>query len=292
MEENWAEESVRRYPIPWGWFALIGLTIAAAVVWSLTRIKKSDVQAGQIRIATVSTLIQDEKEEQEARQIIDRIDQTLKDFFKASSVEALVPLVRQADRVAPLMRLHYKDQPLIVSHLKSVTKLEPLTLDDYANFWTASVELADRSTRDVIIEITDDGQAFIDWETLVCYQPMNWDDFIAQRPADAPMDFRVFVEPDNYFNYEFGEFNRWTCFRLTAHGSEENLYGYVKVGGSAVEKTLAQDIQRQIDHNGGKKAVMILRIRRSPGQKSPNGVIIEKLVSPHWLLILPPKSEP
>ena len=35
----------------------------------------------------------------------------------------------------------------------------------------------------------------IDWETLVCYQPMKWDDYVAQRPAVTPLDFRVYVEP-------------------------------------------------------------------------------------------------
>jgi hypothetical protein len=25
----------------------------------------------------------------------------------------------------------------------------------------------------------------IDWETLVCYQPMKWDDFAVKRPPDS-----------------------------------------------------------------------------------------------------------
>jgi len=285
LEENWAGESIHRNPTPWGWFALVGLTIAAAIVWSLARVGKAEVHAGQIRSATASTVIQDEQEELEARQLIDRINQSLKDFFKASSVDALVPLIRQSDRVAPFMRRYYGDHPLIAMRLKSVTSLEPLTLDDYANFWTASVVMADRSTRIVIIEITDSGKPLIDWETLVCYQPMNWDDFIAQRPTGSSLDLRVYVEPDNYYNYEFGNFKRWTCFRLTAFGSEENLYGYTLAGSA-----LTQDIQLQIDHNGGTKAAMILRLRRAPGQQSPNGVTIEKLVSPRWLQILPPNA--
>ncbi len=34
-EDSWGAGSTRRHPIPWGWFALIGLAIASALVWSL-----------------------------------------------------------------------------------------------------------------------------------------------------------------------------------------------------------------------------------------------------------------
>jgi len=287
LEEYWGENSTVRNPIPWGWFALIGLTIAGAVLWALTRVQDAGVQAVQIRSATASTLIEDAKEELAARQLIDRIHQTLADFFKASSVEALVPLVRQADRIAPLMHRYYAARPLVVNRLKSVSLLEPFTLDDYANFWLASVVLADHSTTEVIVETMESGEARIDWETAVSYQPMKWDDFIAQRPTGSSMDFRLIAEPDNYYNHEFRDFKRWKCFRLTATGSEQSLYGYAPAGSTA-----AQDLQRQIDHNGGNKAALILRLRYSPGQQSPNAVVIEKLLSPRWIYVVPPAAGP
>lgn len=285
LEEYWGEESSRRRPIPWGWFALIALAIAGALLWSLTRVRKADVQALQIRSATASAIIEDAKEELAARQLIDRIHRNLKDFCSASAVEALVPLIRQPERVAPLMRRYYADRPLVAKRLVAITQLEPLTLGDYANFWSASVVLADHSTLQIIVETTESGEALIDWETVVCYQPMNWDDFVAQRPAGAAMDFRVTARPDNYYNHEFGNSERWTCFRLTAPGSGECLYGYAPAG-SAVER----DIQREIDQNDSREATLILRLRRSPGQQSPNGITIEKLLSPRWIHVVPPAA--
>jgi len=287
LEEYWGDDSTGRNPIPWGWFALIGLTIAGAALWALTSVQDADVQAIQIRSATASALIKDAKEELAARQLIDRIHHTLTDFFNATSVEALVPVVRQAERVAPLMHRYYAARPLSLKPLQAVSLLEPLTLDNYANFWLASVVLADHSTRDVIVETTDSGAARIDWETAVCYQPMNWDDFIAHRPAGSAMEFRLNVEPDNYYNHEFGDSKRWKCFRLTATGSEQSLYGYAPAGSTA-----AQDIQRQIEHNGGHKTALILRLRFAPAQHSPNGVVLEKLLSPRWIYVTPPAAGP
>ena len=289
LEENWGEESKVRSPIPWGWFALIGMAIAGAVLWSLSRVQKSDVLAEQIRSATASALIQDEKEELAARQLIERINRNLKGYFNASTVETMVPLVRHAGRVAPLMRQYYADtsHPLVAKHLKSVTSLEPLTLGDYANFWLVYVVLGDDSALQVIVETTDSGEALIDWETVVCYQPMKWGDFIAQRPARAALDFRVNAETDYYYNYEFSDFKRWTCFRLTAKDSDVHLFGYAPAGSA-----LAQEIQHQIDLNSGHQTALILRLRCAPGQLAPNSAVIEKLLSPRWIYVVPPATGP
>ena len=99
------------------------------------------------------------------------------------------------------------------------------------------------------------------------------------------MDFRVNVKPDNYYNYEFGDFKQWKCYRLTALDGSKSLYGYAPAG-----SVLAQDIQRQIDHNRGRKTALILRLRRSDGQQSPNGVVIEKLLNPRWLYVVSPAA--
>jgi hypothetical protein len=285
LEENWGEISNLRNPIPWGWFVLIGLAISGAVLWSLSRVEKADVQADQIRTTTESVLIQDQQDEQEARELIARIHQTLLDFFNASSVESLALQIRHPERVTPLMRRYYADQAICAIPVQTVTSLSPLTLDDYANFWMASVELTDGSQLDIIIEILESGAARVDWETFVRYQPMKWDDYVAQRPAATPMDFRVFVVPDNYYNYEFGDAKRWTCFRLTTLDSDATLYGYAPAGSA-----IAQALLRQIKLNGGRQTAMILRLSVPKGLPSPRGVVIEKLLSNRWLYVEPPDA--
>ncbi|RYD24543.1 MAG: hypothetical protein EOP87_25910, partial [Verrucomicrobiaceae bacterium] len=74
-------------------------------------------------------LVNDEKEEKEATALIERLDAVTRDFFRASSVEALIPLVRQPERVRPLMEHYYAHHPLVPVDTVRTTILQPLTLD-------------------------------------------------------------------------------------------------------------------------------------------------------------------
>ena len=285
LEECWGEHSSRHRPIPWGWFAVIALALAGAIVWSLSQLQEADVQAMQIRSATATSITQDAHEERAARQLIDRIERNLKAFCSATTIESLTPLIRQPERVVPLMRRYYADRPLTANRLAAITQLEPLTLGDYANFWSATVLSADHGIRKFLLESTDSGDALIDWETVVCYQPMNWDDFITQRPVDKALDFRVTAAPDDYYNHEFSDSGRWSCYRLTASGSDLCLFGYAPAG-SDVDSRIKHEIEQDDSH----KAKLILRLSRTPGQRSPTGVIIDQLLSPRWLYVLPPAA--
>lgn len=282
-EQTWGESSEQRLPIPWGWFVLIGMAIVAAVVWSLANLRESEEQAHSIRTETESVLARDEIEEAEARELIERIDNTLRIFFDASSVDLLARLVRHPERVKPLMQEHYAMHPLVQSPMRSLRVLQPLTLDNRGDFWMVAVMLADGRLVNLVIEIGADGESRIDWETLVCHQPMPWDDFARQRPAGQSMDFRVYAERDNFHSHEFADSEKWLCFRLTALESDETLFGYAATGSEA-----ARLLTETTAHNPHGRNSLILRLAIPHGLQSRRGVVIEKVVCPRWLHINPP----
>lgn len=285
VEENWGEATVQRNPVPWGWFVLIGLIIAGAVVWSLTRVNQADEQISQIRETTESVLGDEEKEEIEAMQLVDRIERHLNAYFSATTVQGLGKLVRHRDRVLPLMEKFYPGGEISNPKLKTIKVMQPLTLDNHGNFWMAAVALDDASTRNLIIEIDEDGQPLIDWETLVCHQPMNWDEFVAQRPTAHSMDFRVYVERDSFYSHEFANSDQWTSFRLTALNSEETIFGYAHAGSD-----VANILEHLIGQNQGQRTTLILRLSIPEGLSSRRGVVIEKVVNSRWLHVDPPDS--
>lgn len=286
-ELSWGQGSAHSHPMPWGWFVLIGLLIIGAVIWSLSNLREADEQADQIRVDTESVLAKELREEKEARELINRIEQSLQFFFNATTVESLARSVRQPERVLPLMRKHHELNPVWRSPLRTIRVLQPLTLENRANFWVASVVLTNGQRHNLVIEIDEEGNPLVDWETLVCDQPMPWDEFAIKRPAGKSLDFRVYVERDIFFSHEFADSERWLCFRLTALGSEETLFGYVKV--DSVE---GQEILQLIDANDGRKTSMILRLGIPEGLQSRRGVMIEKVISPRWIYLDPPVSTP
>ncbi len=283
MEESWGSVTAQHRNIPWGWFVLIGLLLGGSVIWSLTRVSESDDKAHEIRIAAENVLIDDEKENQEATQLIDTIHLTTKQLFDSTTIDSLLKFVRQPDRVRPLMEIYYASRPIAASRLHEFQMLQPLTLGNHGNYWMAAVELDNKEKRNVLLEILPSGEARIDWETLVCYQPMKWDDFATKKPRGKPMDFRVYVEQDNFFSHEFADSNIWNCFRLTALDSEETLFGYIKS-----ESALSREIIEQLQHNGSRRASMVLRLVIPEAMQSHSGVLVEKLMSPRWLYIDPP----
>ncbi len=288
LEQAWGEASAKKNPIPWGWFALIGIAITGAVIWSATRVKKADEVVEQIRRETQTTLVDEAQEDLEAARLIERIEGTVKAFFAATTVESLARVVRHRERVEPLMRSHYAaDRPVHTASLRSVRLLQPVTLDKHGNFWMASVILSNQQNRSLIVEIGTDGTPLVDWETSVCHQPMAWDDFVKQRPAGTSLDFRVYIERDHYNSHEFSDTEQWTSFRLTALDSEETLFGYAKAG-SEEERNLLGTIEA----NAGRKASVILRLVIPEGLQARRSAVIEKLVNPRWLYIDPPVESP
>jgi hypothetical protein len=287
LEQAWGESSEHRHPIPWGWFALIGLAIAAAVIWSATRVRKADVTADLIRQETQSVIVDEQQEDIEATKQIEAIESTIRNFFKAGSVETLARLVRQPERVVPLMRDFYQNRNVGGQSLKSIRMLQPLTLDKRGDFWIASVSLADGAKSNLIIQTPEDGEPKIDWETFVCHQPKPWDEFVSSGPAGTSFDFRVYAERDNFNVHEFSDPEKWTCFRLTALDSEETLFGYATTGGNE-ERTLSHLIQSA----GGPRASVILRLMIPEGLRARRSAVIEKVVNNRWLHIDPPSADP
>lgn len=286
LEEKWGEATVRRHPVPWGWFVLIGMVIVGAVLWSLTRVEKADTKAVSIRTETRSVLVDEQQEEREAAELIDRIDKTLRDFFSATSVEGLARMVRHPKRVVPLMRRYYTGKPAYAGPLRSMKNLQPVTLGGRGDFWLASVVLGGGKVQDLVLEIGASGEPLIDWETFVCDQPMKWDDFARERPSGVSLDFRVFAAQDNFHNHEFADSDQWMCFRLTAMESEEVIYGYARVGSLEAQAIIDAIRRQQTETN------VILRLSIPEGLLSRNGVVIEKVVNPLWLYIDPPDSGP
>jgi hypothetical protein len=285
LEGGWGTAPAEEKHLPWGWFALIGVILVGGVGWSLSRVKQADTQALEIRETTRSVLSTEAEEQREAADLIDRLEAAKAAFFAASSIEELASAVRHPERVRPLLEHYYAQHPLTPQQIVRTRNLTPQTIGKRGNFWTSSVELDDRSTRALVLEVLDSGEAKVDWETFVCYQPMDWTAFAQERPAGKSYDFRVNVEADNLFSHEFADPQQWSCFRLTASDSIETLFGYVRHG-NPIERELAEMLQR----NKGRKVSMILRITIPEGLQSHRGVVIEKLLSPRWLYLDPPDS--
>lgn len=286
-EERWGSATENRHPIPWGWFVLIALIIVGAVAWSVFRVNESDSEVAKVRRESENLLVDEEAEEKEATRLVSKIESTIGKFFEVRTPKDLLPFCRHQERVGPMIQEYYRTKPVFTGSVRGIRSLQPLTIANRGNFWAASVLLNPSGMKNLLLEVQGSGEVLVDWETLVCYQPMPWDDFVSKRPAGRSLDFRVYAEPDSFHSHEFSNSDQWDCYRLTALEGEEALFGYVQAGSDNAKR-----IRSVIQLNGGRRTALIVRLIVPEGLKSRRGVVIEGLVSERWIHVDPPDSGP
>lgn len=282
LEETWSEQNRESNPAPWGWFALIGLLICGGVVWSMVHLQRHQYTPEAARTQAIQTFDQHEQERGTALTTVERITATVRSYCEADSIEKLSAVARQPLRVRPLMEDWYAWHPLTCSQFLTLDLFQPMTLDRQGSFWIVNCTMKDKVVRHLLLEELPDQTVQVDWETEVCYQPMDWDRYVKERPAGS-MDFRVWIVADSLHSHEFTDANQWTCYRLTTLHGDLSLYGYVRRESDAA-KSLLQITQQ----NGTSQTPVLLRISTPTDLKSPLGVVIEKLLSPRWSYVQPP----
>ncbi|BCU78717.1 hypothetical protein [Luteolibacter sp. LG18] len=282
LEETWSDETRARHPLPWGWFVLVGLLCAGAVGWSIYNTKSNEEKATLVRDESLAILEKDQEENAAAEVRVNRIISAVKAYLAADNVDKLVPLIRQPERVRPLMESWYSRHPLVPGRFVQLETFQPLTLAARASFWRIACKVDTGTTRQFLVEEMPDGKVAIDWETDVAYQPMDWDTYAKERPQGS-FEFRARVEPGFLYSHEFSDSNHWLSFRLTTVRAEETLYGYVDR-----QSETAREIQLLIEKNANAPVALVLKLSTPPDLKSPRGVVIEKVLSPHWLYLEPP----
>jgi len=285
-EATWGQAAAEKRPLPWGWFALIGIAIFAVSAWALKHIIFSQQQIEVIRVETEAILDTQQTSLERAMSLVGALEQSIFAFCAAASVDEMAEVVRHESRVRPLMEDHYSRHPFVPLGEPTIETLRPLTLGTHGDFWMASVQLPGGEKRNLILQADQDEAARVDWETAVNYQPMNWDEFSRTRPRDSSMDFRVYMTPDNHFSHEFRDPDVWDCYLLTARDSEEILFGYVKA-----DSPSATLFRKWFERYPSQRASMVLRLIIPEDLESPRGVIIEHALSARWIYIVPPLPE-
>jgi hypothetical protein len=282
-EEPWETQAVLKPGFPWVWVGVIACLFVVAILWSLVNVKRGGAQQRVIAEDTLSILEKDAQERMDAVLLVGALEGVVRDFFGSGSVEEMLRHVRHPERVAPLMERYYGNGGPTPLRVEKIFPLEPITIDKRANFWMVPCDLGGSSRKVLVLESGSDNQVKVDWESFVCYQPMDWDEFAVTRPDGYTGDFRVYVQRDNFHSHEFADSETFDSYRLTALNGEETLYGYV-----SRDSAHAPLIAKLAAGHQGKPTPMILRLHLPEGLDSPRGLVVAELVSPRWVYVEDP----
>lgn len=204
----------------------------------------------------------------------------ISEFFQAQSVEEVMALSRAPDVLKPVMTRWYQTHPLrreTIDEFKSV-RIREL---EGARYFLHFVRFeGDLEVRPIPVEDTGEGYR-VDWETAVGYQPMDWKEYRAQRPAE-PTYMRVYVQSSDYYNFGFREFRddgaipEWSSYRLSHPDEDRPLYGYVKSFSPLRERLDSTISWREGEY-------FILRLQFPEDAPADNQVHITEILQSNWV---------
>ncbi|MFN0128845.1 MAG: hypothetical protein ACKV19_19410 [Verrucomicrobiales bacterium] len=200
-------------------------------------------------------------------------EDVMRRFLEALTPDDLKPVIREPERVWPLVEAHTKRvpwKPFVVRRLPAKHEIQM-----NRGLMAGAVEVDDYQRFVVAMERTLDGIK-VDWETFTGQGEMSWEDFVTQRPT-TPVLMRVSMRADDYFNVDFPDSSTHACYRLSAHRDTHRLYGYVERG-SAVHAQLATRMRV----NPG--IMPTLRLKFPDSSTSADQVEIAEIVADGWLV--------
>ena len=261
-------------------FFLIGggvllAVILAGVVISMNAGRKASAPVGSVPAAVP---VQEPKSPEPIKPamandaaFIARAEPLTRKFLAATTVEQLLPLVRNPGTAEARMRGFYPEgKPIPVGISKFNVTGEVTTKGD-----CKSVDImTDNFDNKRLVFVNVAGDLKIDWESWVGWSEMTWADFRNSKPDSAKI-FRVTLSPVDYYNFDFLDETKWQSYRLVSPDQENSLYGYVERGG---------ELDKRIRPGPDSSSIpLMLKLKFPKGTLSNDQVEIESVVSDGWV---------
>lgn len=192
-------------------------------------------------------------------------------FLSATTIEEILPLVRNTAISEPRMRKFYQDHGIKPAGMSQFNTGGEIGL--LGSLRSVGVTTGDFDDRSLVFEESPDGLK-IDWESWVGWSEITWAEFLATKPKVAKV-FRVTLSPVVYYNFGFSDEDMWVSYRLESPEHEHSIYGYVQKG-----SPLEQRIQPSPDV---KSTALTLSLKFPEVTTSNDQVVIEALVTEGWV---------
>ncbi|MCP4846882.1 MAG: hypothetical protein GY899_02925 [Verrucomicrobiaceae bacterium] len=203
-----------------------------------------------------------------------RARDSLGKFFSARNQSEMLPLIRDSERVRPLIEDYYSRYSFVMPGVSKIVRFQEIMIN-LKIFLIADIVLEGKGANTVVLQ--DAGEGFVvDWETYVCYNPMAWEDFYRKRPGQA-MSLRVLATLDHNPGFAFPGEAEWVCVRMIGRDSEEELYGYVRTGSQT-----ALRIQEMLEDEWEFPCILQLQFPED-GKGGDRQVHIKGLVMENWI---------
>ncbi|GHC65494.1 hypothetical protein [Roseibacillus persicicus] len=194
-----------------------------------------------------------------------------RNFLSCEKIEDFAPLIRDADRVMPLVTAYYAQKPFEPEKFRRIN--DDGTAQVAKRFTSFDVILENYITKPIAVEITDKGP-LVDWESWVGYCEIPWETFVDER-IKKPTVVRLTASRAFYFNFEFRDDSKWLCYQLERSADDPVLFGYLPID---------SPLKEQLPRIGAGRQTFVAKIRYPDNVVAKNQVLITDLIQSGWVL--------
>ena len=207
------------------------------------------------------------------------VEKSLRGFMNATTMEERMEWLWPADGLEERV-----DEYLSREDIAGITGFESVTSSELVAFEGVPLQIVvaeEKNTgkRYPFNLVAGDDRMLIDWDSSVVYGEMTWDQFVEKRPL-VPIQMRVFLNPDSYYNYQFADEERYACF-LTYHRDPQNyLYVYLERDSEVYRK-----LKRALDVEAGNRLPAKVRLKFVPNVEDERMLLMTDFIHPFWLQV-------
>lgn len=202
---------------------------------------------------------------------IEACKEVTQQFLEAPNIAALEPIIRDPERVFPLLVEYYANKPYQPESVQD-------TMDDgvsqtIGKFVSFSVILRDYSKQLIALEVTADGPK-VDWESWVGYSEQTPNDLILTQPTHEVL-LRTKISADSYYNFDFNDDQQWVSYRLHGENNQPSLQAYLDINSPLISN---------LPRIGDPPRAFIIKIKYPQKVRAPDQVILTEVISEGWVL--------
>lgn|GEM_PF-2393102 len=213
-----------------------------------------------------------------------RLEAVIEGFVAAKTAEEKAAYVIDPIRVLPLMRKFYARERA------GSDEVGPLLLRSFyfIQGYEYAIEervLGDGTGQPLYVGLRNNGgnEFKIDWESMVAYGDLSWDEFFTQRPTE-PTLFRCYVVPDNYYNFDYSDQEKWMSFKLINHRTLDSFNAYTERGSEVHQQLMQAFAKRSSAAGAPAPASVMIRVSVAPGTKGNRMAQIDEFLQDTWLV--------
>ncbi len=218
-----------------------------------------------------------------------RGEEQIRTLAGISTVDDLLPLVRNREQWEPVMREYYGAQKRGTLPI-GFEEVAPLA----SHLYVGTLQLVivryfapQHVLRSAVFVEEPDGRLLLDWPSLVAWCEVDVGEFLKNKDK-TPRTMRLLGGRDDYFNNQFAPSPNLLCVRLQDRDNQHVFYGYL----DKTTNGTAFDVMKNLPMKPAKDSLTV-KVKFPDAPKSGNQVEIAELIGRGWVADRPlEKAEP